>query len=219
MAHDTLPEPSGIPLDPDAWRFAVPAFLLTVVPQFFGLWWVAIPPGIFLIIVLGFFRDPRRVVPGVPADAVSPADGKVTAVETVEHPMDPSKQAILVRLFLSVLDVHVNRFPLKATVTETLYRPGRFLDARHKDCPAVNERMTIRCSTEFGPMELRQISGKIARRIVCRVEPGKEAARGERLGLIRFGSCTEVYLPLPAQVTVKVGDMLAGGSSVIAKMG
>lgn len=164
-----------------------------------------------------FFRDPDRAISDAPGDVVSPADGTVVGVEDLEsspHYDGPCKR---ISIFLSVFNVHVNRSPFEGAVEEVVYRPGRFRNAMRADTTDVNESNTIRLSTLRGPMTVRQISGLIARRIVCKCEVGDTLARGEKFGMIKFGSRTELYLPPDARICVKLRGRVAGGSTVVAR--
>lgn len=169
-----------------------------------------------------FFRNPVRKLPDDPALLVSPADGVVKDIGVVDFDMAPFEgKALRIGIFLSVLDVHVNRASADLEVLETAYRPGKYLDARHPDCHKLNEARTIsgRAAADGRtfPMAIRQISGAIARRIVCPVEKGRRLKRGEIYGMIKFGSRTELYLPPEGfDVLVKVGDTVRGGRTALA---
>jgi phosphatidylserine decarboxylase len=171
--------------------------------------------------VIWFFRDPERAIPTNPAALVSPADGTVTHVDEVDEPDFPGGRAFRIGIFLSIFNVHVNRVPRTGRVTAVRYYPGAFLDARHPECPVRNEQLWIDLE-ETGPgrpLRVKQISGAIARRIVCWLKPGDEVQAGERLGMIKFGSRTEVLLPagLALDVRVKVGDKVKGGSTTLLR--
>lgn len=157
-----------------------------------------------------FFRDPQRDVPQDPALVLSPADGRITAV-------DHSPEKTTITIFLSVLNVHINRVPVSGRVTRVQHRPGKFLAAYRPEVPAVNEANDLVLETEHGTVQTIQIAGLIARRIVCRARVGDVLRAGDRFGLIRFGSCTRVDLPGDAVPTVRVGDKVQGGTSVIAR--
>ena len=174
--------------------------------------------------VAAFFRNPRRMIPSDPNALISPADGTVKDVEVVKDFNFPpfSGEAIRIGIFLSVLNVHVNRASAEMEVLTTNYRPGEFLDARHPECGKRNEAMTIIGKGHIGvftfPMAIRQISGAIARRIVCPVQPGRLLKKGEVYGMIKFGSRTELYLPTEQfEVAVKIGERVRGGSTIIAR--
>jgi len=171
-----------------------------------------------------FFRNPSRQIPANPAVLVSPADGTVKDIGVVDFDQAPFEgKALRIGIFLSVLNVHVNRAPADWQVVSAVYREGRYLDARNPDCAKENEAMTLAGTAradgiEF-PMAVRQISGAIARRIVCPVQPGRQMKKGEIYGMIKFGSRTELYLPVDGfEVTVKVGDKVRGGSDILAKV-
>lgn len=187
-----------------------------------------IAAAIVLVLFLAFaafFRNPRRRLPEDEMLLTSPADGTVRDIEVVhDFDLPPFKgDALRIGIFLSVLNVHVNRTPTVLTVANVNYRPGKYLDARDPRCGQENEAMTISGDAKIGdrgfPLAIRQISGAIARRIVCPVQPGRKLRRGEVYGMIKFGSRTELYLPAEGfEVKVKVGDKVKGGQSVIAAM-
>lgn len=180
---------------------------------------------VLFLVFAAFFRNPIRKLPADEKLLVSPADGTVRDIEVVhDFDLPPfNGDALRIGIFLSVLNVHVNRTPAKLAVVNVNYRPGKYLDARDPKCGQENEAMTISGeatveNTTF-PMAIRQISGAIARRIVCPVYPGRQLKRGEVYGMIKFGSRTELYLPATGfEVKVKVGDKVKGGQSVVAVM-
>jgi phosphatidylserine decarboxylase len=171
--------------------------------------------------VISFFRDPERVIPDAADALVSPADGTITHIDEVTEPDFPGGRAFRISIFLSVFNVHVNRTPRAGRIAATRYYPGTFLDARHPQCGVANEQLWIDLDDSLTGKRLRikQISGKIARRIVCWLKPGEVVEKGERFGMIKFGSRTEVYLPLdlPFAVQVQVGDKVKGGSTVLLR--
>ena len=189
----------------------------------FQIWW-----GVAIVAVLwgggvAFFRDPwgRHPASSDPNDMVSPADGKVSAVLDVDHHPATGGPAKVVRIFLSVLDVHINRFPCDAVVVSAVNTPGRYLDARSAESAKVNESTLMILRTASGEtLGVRQVSGAIARRIVCPVTPGMHAHRGKRYGMIKFGSTTELILPRPkdVQVHVTVGQRVTGGVTILATL-
>jgi phosphatidylserine decarboxylase len=160
---------------------------------------------------LWFFRDPDRDIPREKGLVVSPADGTVVAV--TQDAEGPS-----VAIFLSVFNVHVNRSPIAGRVESVFYRKGRFLAAFDERAGEMNERSEILVSGDDGSVRVRQIAGVLARRIICKVKPGDRLDAGERFGLIRFGSRTDLRLPPGSTVAVAVGDKVKGGSSVIGRM-
>ena len=189
----------------------------------FDQWIVA---SVFLVLWLAgvsFFRDPlgRRPATAAPNDMVSPADGKVSAILDMDHHASVGGPAKVVRIFLSVLDVHVNRFPCDGTVATIVHAEGKYLDARTEESARVNESNVVTLATASGErIGVRQVSGAIARRIVCAAKVGGHARRGARFGMIKFGSTTELILPRPkdVEVHVKVGDRVKGGVTILATL-
>jgi len=166
--------------------------------------------------LLLFFRDPHRTPPTDPLALVSPADGKVICVDESEDPCFGLGKFHRVGIFLSVLDVHVNRSPCDALVEKTHYSAGEFLDARHLEVDLRNENQTWLLQSTRGPVLVRQIAGLIARRIVGWKKPQQIVRRGERIGMIRFGSRTDLYVPSACSVKVQVGQRVKGGETVLA---
>ncbi len=174
---------------------------------------------------VAFFRNPVRHIPADPTLIVSPADGTVRDIGIVEDfDLAPFKgKALRIGIFLSVFNVHVNRTPAQFSVTGKFYREGEYLDARDSECSKRNEAMTLTGTGKIGDAEfnlaVRQISGAIARRIVCPVDPGQKFKRGELYGMIKFGSRTELYLPAEGfEVLVKPGDKVRAGESALARL-
>lgn len=181
--------------------------------------WLSLLWGLLVAYVFYFFRDPERAISSDPQDLVAPADGVVVEILEMTEPEVVKQPMRRVAIFLSVFDVHVNRAPIAGKVTYRQRRVGKFLDARHPDATRLNEYQTWALENEVATIVVRQITGAIARRIVGWAKPGDHVAKGDRFGMIRFGSRTEVYLPLDSRVCVKVGDRVQGGASVIAKLG
>jgi phosphatidylserine decarboxylase len=171
--------------------------------------------------IIYFFRDPERKVPDDPRTLVSPADGVITHLGEVDDADFPGGRAFRISIFLSIFNVHVNRIPRTGKIVDVRYFPGEFLDARHAECAVRNEQLWIDLHEPSGRMiRVKQISGAIARRIVCTVKAGDEVTIGQRLGMIKLGSRTEVLLPVDAgyEITVKVGDAVNGASTVLMRM-
>ena len=164
---------------------------------------------------LWFFRDPNRKVPADADLVVSPADGKVTECEWIETPQGSK---VRISIFLSVFDVHVNRTPIAGTVTGVDYRKGGFMNAMKPESVMFNEQTLIVVDDGRVEIAFKLIAGLLARRIVCTVRPGDVLERGQRVGLIKFGSRVDVLLPGDAQLLVKKGKRVKGGSSVLAKL-
>jgi phosphatidylserine decarboxylase len=166
---------------------------------------------------LGFFRDPEREVPVLTRAVLAPADGRVTDVADALDPfVGPS---IRVSIFLSPLDVHVNRAPISGLVVGTTYSSGRFIAAYKADASELNERCAIHLQGEHGRVTVTQIAGVVARRIVCRVAAGDKLEAGQRFGMIRFGSRTDCAMPRGTDLRVRVGDRVTGGVTVLGVLG
>jgi phosphatidylserine decarboxylase len=172
----------------------------------------AILPILLAFFFLWFFRDPERIIPADPGAVVSPADGKVTDVSEVRLSGGKFKR---VSIFLNVFDVHVNRSPLAGVIRGARYQPGKFLNAMNPQCAECNEQNTVTVEGEGHTVIFKQIAGLLARRIVFTKNIGDAVERGERVGLIKFGSRTDILLGPSAEIFVKVGDRVKGGSSII----
>jgi len=173
----------------------------------------AIVPMLFACFFLWFFRDPERAIPAEEGAVVSPADGKITDVSTISVGND---RQLRLSIFLSVFDVHVNRTPIAGVIRDVRYQRGKFLDARSKDCAELNEQNIVTVEGEGQRVVFKQIAGLLARRIVFNPKIGDRVERGQRIGLIKFGSRCDVLLDVSARPSVKVGDRVKGGSSVLA---
>src|ERR1700686_1760993 len=169
---------------------------------------------LFAAFVFSFFRDPERVISAEPGAVVSPGDGRVGVVTEEENAGRPGKR---VSIFLAVWNVHVNRSPATGTITKMEYRPGKFLAAMRERASVENEQNVFTLSTDAGEMVFKQIAGLIARRVVSWKKQGEKVARGERIGLVRFGSRVDVGVPKEAAILVKLGENVKGGSSVLAR--
>jgi phosphatidylserine decarboxylase len=178
--------------------------------------WVTVPLGILLIFTVAFFRDPHRLCPGEPNEILSPADGTIVSIRHVESDRFLESPTLKVDIFMSPFNVHVNRFPLKAEVEESIYNPGKYLNAASEKASLDNEQNALILKLEDGRrIAVNQIAGLIARRIVCRVKKGDRLGRGERFGLIRFGSRVDVHLPPDTKLTCEVGDKVFGGDTIL----
>jgi len=175
------------------------------------LW--AVVPFLLACFFLWFFRDPERAIPQEHGALVSPADGKVTNVSIV-NTEDGKRTRI--SIFLSVFDVHVNRSPIAGVIRDVRYQRGKFLDARSPDCAEQNEQNIVTVEGEGQRVVFKQIAGLLARRIVFTPKLGDSLQRGQRVGLIKFGSRTDVLFEADARVSVKVGDRVKGGASILA---
>lgn len=198
-----------------AWKFFLPVAGLAIAVAFWSPW-VALVPVVLALYILYFFRDPGRRVPSIPGAFVSPADGKVVSVIEVPCDQMPGGRALRVAIFLNVFNVHIQRVSQDASVTKVDRQPGKFINALNEKCSEENERVTVWLEGQDGVFGIRQIAGAIARRIVCNVQPGDVLKRGERYGLIQFGSRVELFLPLDASVKVEPGQFVRGGETTIA---
>jgi len=224
-----------IPLTKYGWPQVVfyPAMLLAfMIVLFFGanpttpawmIQFVEIALGVALIWALSFFRDPERVVPEDKDILIAPADGTIADIETVDELDFIGGKAMRVGIFLSIFDVHINRSPCLAKVEKITYRQGQFLDARNPESGRVNESNNLwltRIESPNDKLIVRQISGAIARRIVCKAQEGQNLAAGEKFGMIKFGSRTELYVPARDGVNclVKTGDKVKAGITPIIRL-
>jgi phosphatidylserine decarboxylase len=184
------------------------------------LWWLAAPawatiPLLAAAFFLWFFRDPERAIPADPGLIVSPADGKVTDVSATTLNGQPCTR---ISIFLSVFDVHVNRAPVAGVVCNVDYRQGKFANAMSAASADDNEQNIITMESQGMTVVFKQIAGLLARRIVFNHKPGDTLARGQRVGMIKFGSRTDVIFPGSAELSVKPGDRVKGGSSILARV-
>jgi phosphatidylserine decarboxylase len=198
----------------EAYKFAIPPLIAGAACLFPGWKWAA---GVLIFLglfVFYFFRDPEREIPSDPDAVVSPADGHVVAI--LDEMLD-SVMGHRVSIFLSIWDVHIQRAPVAGRIADVVYRPGRFYAAFRSAASRENEQNIIYIHTPQGQLVFKQIAGAIARRVLCWKSKGESVARGERMGMIRFGSRVDVWLPLAAEVVVKQGQMVKGGESILAK--
>jgi len=184
--------------------------------------YVTAVPVVLLGFLLYFFRDPEREVPTGPGVLVAPADGRITEIAECDQE-EVGGKACRVSIFLSLFDVHLNRAPCSGRVVSTSYRPGKFLNAMKGESARENESNTIVIESDETPgvlVAVRQVAGVLARRIVCAVEPGRRLTRGERVGMIKFGSRTDLSVPVGAlrELRVGVGDRVRAGKSIIGVM-
>jgi phosphatidylserine decarboxylase len=184
---------------------------------FVSAWLSLIFLSLFLF-TIAFFRDPSRPTPSDPNLIVAPADGRIRDIVELDEKEVLKTKTRRVGIFLSIFDVHTNRAPIDGRIIYRRHHEGLCLDARDPDCAEKNEAVTWAFENPRGAIVVRQLTGAIARRIVAWANVGDELKKGERFGMIRFGSRTELYLPLDAEVLVKTGDHVSGGSTVIARL-
>lgn len=205
----------------ELWLFSVPLAAATAISAI--TWWYLAPAfGTVLCLVLFFFRDPPRRVPEEAGVLVSPADGTVSDVEEVDDEEFIDGPAVRIGIFLSIFSVHVNRVPAGGRIIRLRYQPGRFLNALRSESARENEQLAIGLQQQEPPhrrLLVRQIAGAIARRIVCDLRPGEDVCRGQRLGMIKFGSRTELVLPRESglEIMVRQGERVKGGQSMMAR--
>jgi phosphatidylserine decarboxylase len=190
--------------------------LIALAPSVKALY-VACPIFAVGLAILFFFRDPQREINAEPDEILSPADGRIVGIEDLQGTPYHNGACTRISIFLSIFDVHINRAPFNGTVRKVEYRPGQFMSAMNPQSGDCNEANTVWMDTSNGPVTVRQVAGIIARRIVCKTSPGSILARGEKFGMIRFGSRTELYLPCDAEVCVSVGDTARAGLTVLAR--
>ncbi len=200
----------------EGWIFVF-VFILIAIPLYYFAGYAAASPAVLLaLFCLFFFRNPRREIPTATGIVVAPADGRIMDIEQINEDQYLHNPTIRVRIFLSLFNVHINRSPIHGQVELVKTVPGQYLAAYKTEAGTVNARNYVVLNTDWGKMLVVQITGMIARRLVCWVKPGDSLATGERFGLIRFGSCTELYMPVDANIKVQAGDRVKGGVTVIA---
>jgi len=202
---------------PEGWPFIAAALGIAVVLAGFRLW---VPFGAWMVLalwVIAFFRDPLRPGPRGDKLVIAPADGKVISVIPMAESTFIGGSATRISIFMNVFNVHVNRYPADGVVEHRDYRTGQFFNAAAEKASTENEQSSIGIATTQGRVLVRQIAGLIARRIVTDGEKGDRVRQGERMGLIRFGSRVDVFVPAGSQVRAKVGDLTKAGQTIIAE--
>jgi len=204
-----------IPIAREGYPFILAALVLAVIAWFITPW-LDLFFGPLAVFVVAFFRDPERVSPADANSIVSPADGRVIKVETVDDDRILKAKVLRICIFMNVFNVHVNRAPATGVVTDVVYNPGKFFNASFDKASLLNEQNAVLMKADNGAtFAFNQIAGLIARRIVCYARPGTRLAKGERFGLIRFGSRVDVYLPAGSKAAVRVGEKVRAGSSIL----
>ena len=200
----------------DGFLYGISLFVVAVI-AWYGTHIVSLTviPLLLALFLVWFFRDPSRRVPMDPGLIVSPADGKVEEAEWIET---TGGSRVRISIFLNVFDVHVNRVPVSGVVTLAEYREGQFLNAMNAESAVHNEQTLVTIDAGNYSVSFKQIAGLLARRILCNVHEGDQVRRGDRMGLIKFGSRVDVLLPANVELRVKSGDRVKGGSSVLAFM-
>ena len=205
-------------IDPAGYPFILGALVAAVVVASFASWAFAVPLVILAAFFLFFFRDPDRIVTSSPATVVSPADGRVMVAGAVTQQQAPPGEWQQISIFLSPMDVHVNRIPVGGRIMKVHYHPGRFLPAYKAEAGDLNEYTEVWVDHFGQTIVFRQIVGNLARRIVCRAREGDVVNAGDRFGVMKFGSRMDLYLPPTASILVQPGDKVVGGVTVIARL-
>jgi phosphatidylserine decarboxylase len=205
-------------IDPAGWPFIGGAAALAIVAAFLFSTALGLALLVLTLLFLFFFRDPERAVTDAPRAVLSPADGRVMVAGKPTGQDFPAAEWQQISVFLSPMDVHVNRMPVGGRVAKVRYHPGRFLPAYRPNAGDLNEYTEVWIDHGGQPIVVRQIVGILARRIVCRTREGAEVKAGERFGVMKFGSRMDVFVPADARVAVKVGDRVVGAVTVIAEL-
>jgi phosphatidylserine decarboxylase len=205
-------------IDPAGWPFVLGTLVPAVVLVVLGYPWWALPFAVLAGFFVFFFRDPERDVSAGGADVLSPADGRVVVAGEADTTAAPPGDWRQVSIFLSPMDVHVNRAPISGRVTRVEYRPGKFLPAYRPDAAADNERNEVWIDHDGQTVVCRQVVGILARRIVCRVSEGHEVTGGQRFGVMKFGSRIDLFVPPASTLRVQVGDRVRSGVTVVATL-
>jgi phosphatidylserine decarboxylase len=197
----------------DGYFYALPLIVVGLLIGWVGSVALAIPAFLLAAFFLWFFRDPERAIPSTPGAVVSPADGKVTDISPL---VVNGTRRTRISIFLNVFNVHVNRSPIAGTIRDVTYKKGEYLNAMNPASAEQNEQNLIAVEGEGHAVEFKQIAGLLARRIVCNVKVGDRVERGQRIGLIKFGSRVDVMLDAAANLQIKIGDHVKGGATVLA---
>ena len=202
----------------EGWPFLGGSVALALLVTFTTCWTWSIPFWVIALFVLQFFRDPPREVPGDAKSVLSPADGRIVAIQPVRDPW-LDRDALKISVFMNVFNVHSNRSPVDGEVRQRWYNPGRFVNADLDKASTENERNALHIRTARGQdITCVQVAGLIARRILCYVEAGAPLVRGQRYGFIRFGSRVDLYLPTDVRVKVTIGDKVRATSTILAEL-
>lgn len=208
----------GYPFIGIATVLAVAAFALALARRSWSLWLLAVVITILALWVAYFFRDPERAGERGSSIVVAPADGKLIMITEVDEPAFIGGKATRLSIFMNVFNVHVNRYPVDGTVEYVHYNPGKFLNAAAEKSSIENEQSSVGIDTGAHRVLVRQIAGLIARRIVTYSQKGQQVRQGDRMGLIRFGSRVDVFLPTEARLRVQLGTLTTAGTTVLAEL-
>ena len=212
------PSQTAFPVASAGYPFIVAAAFTTAILALLGLTSLTLISLLVTFSICGFFRDPARIIPDIRDALVSPADGKIIAASIVDNTPYYTGKAMKISIFMSVFNVHVNRVPYDGLVKEISYYPGKFFSANLDKASLENEHNAVFIDMENGkPLCVVQIAGLIARRIICKIQTGDRLVRGQRFGLICFGSRLDVYLPTDIKLKVTVGDKVKAGASILGQ--
>ncbi len=203
---------------PEGYPFIWLTAALTIAAFIFGGVWAAALPLVLTLFVVYFFRDPERLVPEGDNIFVSPADGRILQIQTVTEEKFLKSTAIEISIFMSPLNVHVNRAPCAGVVESAVYTPGAFISAFKPEASIRNENIAMLLKGSSGSILVRQVAGAVARRVVCRARQGDTLKKGERYGIIKFSSRLDVYLPGNTEIKVKTGDSVKAGETIIGQL-
>lgn len=204
------------PVAKEGWPFIAVLIILSAIVYQFSPWWALLPITLSFFTAF-FFRNPRRIVPAQKDIIVAPADGVILEIQEQYEQRYLKNDAVKIRIYLSLFNVHVNRSPCDGRVDYVHRFPGKFLMANRKEAGEANSKNCLGLQTPWGRVLVVQITGFIARRIVCWAEEGDLLKMGQRFGLIKFGSCTELYLPKNVTLNVKPGDKVKGGITILGR--
>jgi phosphatidylserine decarboxylase len=213
-----FPNRTALPIASAGYAFIIAGAFATIVLALLGLTTLTLIVLVITFCICGFFRDPDRAIPDEDGVVVSPADGKVILTDTVDNSPFFSGPAMKISIFMSVFNVHVNRVPYDGRVKDINYYPGKFFSANLDKASLQNEHNAVSIEMDNArPLCVVQVAGLVARRIICQIQPGDHLLRGQRFGLICFGSRLDVYLPTDIKLRVAVGDKIRAGTSILGQ--
>lgn len=209
-----------VPVAPEGYPFIFFSGFLTLISALLGYQVITLILLGVTTFILMFFRDPERTAPDIDRGIISPADGKIIFAETTTDSRFADEEVVKISIFMNIFNVHVNRIPFSGTITRIQHVPGAFLAADSEKAHLNNEYCAVKIvTTDQREVTMVQIAGLVARRIVCRLEKGDVVQRGERFGLIRFGSRVDLFLPKQSNLAVRVGDRVTAGETLLAYIG
>ncbi len=201
----------------EGYPFILFFIFLTVLTAVMNMQWISAVSLLLTIFMFYFFRDPERDTPEDPNAFIAPADGKIIVIANTKEDEMLNTEMLKISIFMSPLNVHVNRTPCDGTVKKVTHYPGKFYKAYTEDASILNEHITMLMNSEqHGDVVLKQIAGSVARRCVCRVSPGASLKQGERYGIIKFSSRVDIFLPPDSKIKVKINDLVSAGETILA---